>query len=398
MTCSLNVNGLTQEKFGDILWWMGEYQIDILCCQDTRVPQEELYMYSDQVTSRLGAQAKCFVEPGQAEEGKRCKVGGQMIIVSHLWGGKCSYHAPDPTKHGVIASITIDLEDATKLMVISTYWPVKAMEWDQRPGRLWNRLKHHIQLIGKHMTPLEYIQSEIELMATAHMGNGGKGGNSALLCGDMNASWFNKRASHVVKEWAEVGQWANTFTQFPQASGRVRTYWHNPVKPTSWIDQILWHTSSSFQCTGGGVMYGPFWITVSDHRPIYGCFTGPGLRRYSHMKHGPTKMPVQLKRIALSKFNDNKAKFKLAMTEMLHTIPGHTGALEAGDVLQIISRKTVEAVPGKPDKKLRRKTFKDCWSPYSIAGKTHLKAVVAIRRHLLGTKNTHRWRDALEAA
>ena len=145
-------------------------------------------------------------------------------------------------------------------------------------------------------------------------------------------------------------------------------------------------------------MYGPFWITVSDHRPIYGCFTGPGLRRYSHMKHGPTKMPVLLKRIALSKFNDNKAKFKLAMTEMLHTIPGHTGALEAGDVLQIISRKTVEAVPGKPDKKLRRKTFKDCWSPYSIAGKTHLKAVVAIRRHLLGTKNTHRWRDALEAA
>ena len=111
-------------------------------------------------------------------------------------------------------------------------------------------------------------------------------------------------------------------------------------------------------------MYGPFWITISDHRPIYGCFKGPGLHRYSRMKHSPTKMPVMLKRIALSNFKDSKVKFKLAMTEMLHTIPGHTGAREAGDVLQTISRKTVEAVPGKPDKNLRRKTFKD------MAGRT----------------------------
>ena len=155
------------------------------------------------------------------------------------------------------------------------------------------------------MTPLEYIQCEIEKMTTSHMGNGGKGGNSAILCGDLNASWYNRRASHTVKAWAEEGQWSNTLAQFEKAKEEVRTFWHNPYKPTSWIDHILNHTSSCIQATGGGAMYGPFWLTISDHRPIYAWFKGPGLRRYDNMKHSPTKLPSALKRITLSNFQEN---------------------------------------------------------------------------------------------
>ena len=239
MLCSLNVNGMTAEKFGDVIWWMGEHQIDILCCQDARLDSEDQHMYSEMTTVRLGAQAKCFIDPGVRPEGRKCKVGGQLTIISHLWGGKCSAHKPDPTHHGVLSSITIDLEDKSKLLVISTYWPVKAPEGDRRPGRLWNRLAKHVQTMRKHMTPLEYIQSEIEKMTTTHMGNGGKGGNSAILCGDLNASWYNRRASHTVKDWAEEGQWSNTMAQFEKAKEEIRSYWHNPYKPTSWIDQVL---------------------------------------------------------------------------------------------------------------------------------------------------------------
>ena len=86
------------------------------------------------------------------------------------------------------------------------------------------------------------------------------------------------------------------------------------------------------------------------------------------------------------------------MKELVPSLPVHTGAVGAGNLLKTISRRTVEAVPSKPLKPLLCSTFKDGWSPYAVAGKTHLKAIVTIRRHLLGMRNTHRWRDATEAA
>ena len=398
LICSLNVNGMTVDKLGDVLWWLGEHQIDILCCQDARLEEEEHQLYNEQVKTRLGAQAKCLIDPGVSAAGKKCKVGGQLIIVSHLWGGKCSNHKRDPTQHGVLSGVVIDLEDASKLLVLSAYWPVKAPAGDRRPGRMWNRLVQHIKSLRKDMTPLEYIQAEIDNMTTSHMGNGGQGGNSAILCGDFNASWFNKQASHTIKEWAGECQWSSNLEQYPKAKEEVRTYWHTPYKPTSWIDHVMLHKSSIITGTGGGVMYGPFWVTVSDHRPIFGWFQGQGLKRYGHMKHSPTKMPPTLKRIALTNFQDNREKFRTAMKELVHSLPAHTGAEGAGDLLKTISRRTVEAVPSKPLKPLLCSTFKDGWSPYAVAGKTHLKAIVTIRRHLLGTKNTHRWRDATEAA
>ena len=394
MVCSLNVNGMNEEKFGDILWWMGAQHIDVLCCQDARLDNSEAQIYNDKVHSLLGAQAKCFIDPGKCEGTKKCRVGGQLTIISHLWGSKCSFHAPDPTNHGVLASVVIDLVDDSKLLIISTYWPTKAPPGDKRPGRLWNRLLQHLQDKRKQMTPLEYICAEIEIMTTSHMG---KGGNSTILCGDFNAAWFNKKASHSIKEWAEENLWMNALATHTRARDRPTTYWHNPATPTSWIDHVLWHQSSTVQCTGGGVMYGPFWTTVSDHRPIFGCFAGKGLQRYQTMNHAPRHMPSVLRKITLSNLQENRTKFHKSMSAIVESLPVHQGAQAAGDILQDICNRTVLAVPNRPLKELYRSTFKDCWSPYAVAGKTHLKAIVAIRRHLQGVKKTHRWRDADEA-
>ena len=111
------------------------------------------------------------------------------------------------------------------------------------------------------------------------------------------------------------------------------------------------------------------------------------------MQHGPSKMPMQLRRIALSNFKDNHKIFGEKMQEMVKVMPTHTGAAEAGDLLQSISRQTVEAVPRQPKAKLNRSTFKDGWSPYAVAGKIHLNVMVEIRRHLQGSCNRHRWRS-----
>ena len=143
-------------------------------------------------------------------------------------------------------------------------------------------------------------------------------------------------------------------------------------------------------------MYGPFWTNVTDHRPIFGCLEGIGLKRYSHMRHGPSKMPVQLRRIALSNFKDNHKLFGDKMAVIVQDMPPHKGAEEAGELLKTISRQTVAAVPRQPRSKLRRSTFKDGWSPYAVAGKTHLNVLTEIRRHLQGMHNRHRWRTDAE--
>ena len=227
---------------------MRAQRVDVMCCQDVRLMDEELDWYTGQVQLAFGVQSKCFLDAA-AVGSPKSRVGGQLILITQLWGAKCSTHLKDPTQQGVLSAIHIDLEDNSKLLIISVYWPVKAAERDTRPGRLWNRVLQHLRSVNKsEMSPLAYIQSELESITTTHMK---EAGSSAVMCGDFNASWFNSRSSHVLKDWAEECLWSNALVTLTGQQDTLRTYWHNPVKPTSWVDHFLWHTGSSLQCSGG---------------------------------------------------------------------------------------------------------------------------------------------------
>ena len=198
--------------------------VDILCLQDTLTIPTDYQEIGKCVRGQLGANSQCFcsdcvlngasLDPvttrpklRRRRRGTRAiqsvplyrerpSVGGQLVIVNPRWAGSPFENITDPTSLGIFGGHELKLADNSELLLHSTYWSVP--EKDGVPSEsdaLWRRLQaYQSSDEGEGLSPLTFIQVLTMNLVNAHTGTPG---NSAILAGGLNASWYPQRkASH----------------------------------------------------------------------------------------------------------------------------------------------------------------------------------------------------------
>ena len=423
---TLNVNGSLLKKLPEIVSFMAVQSIDILCLQDTRTIPSDYQEIGECVRGRLGANAQCFfsdcslngasLDPTKVlpklrsrrrasrvtssipQYRERPSVGGQLVIVNPLWAGATFDKVSDPTSLGIFGGVKLKLVDDSELLLLSTYWPVPAKNGvPSDSDALWRRLQaFQSSDAGEGLNPLTFIQAHTMKMVNSHMGTPG---NSTILAGDLNASWFQqKKASHHLYKWASDNLWRNGVAECLTPMDRVYSKWSNPHSPTSWIDQVLFHASSPFQCTGGGSSEGPWCSKVSDHRPIICSFAGPTLLISSDMAHLAVSAKPRLVKKHLQTAPHMLGNYQDALMTSLAGLSTPTTNAERADRLLLISSLSVAAVPRActNPSQLRFPKRKDGWSLVYLAHKLQHETLIEIRRRALGVRVRHPWRSSVD--
>ena len=372
---------------------MKHHQLDIITCTDTRYQCRDSVVpwYHRQIKRCLGPLARCFVTNCASN-----KVGGQMILINHLWGPRCGELRSDFSHLGLLVGLYLQLLEG-KILLMSTYWPQKSSAAQpELSGKLWDLTSHYLTEIGNTKTPLQYVQDLSTLWSFNHRKKDPL--NTAILMGDFNSGWHTKQGCHrYLVPWAEGNHWANPGMDLLKPEDEdVWTHWEEQgQKPVSTIDHILVSPSSPLEMTGFGTAHGPFWADVSDHRPVMAWFSSPHLRINANMNHKARNGPVKIVRSELSTAPAILASFIKTMNELV--LPANPAALSveaAGQFLLELALHSVKAVPKKGrHNKISRSSYKDGWSPQLVALKAQLRTLLAIRGHLKGHRHYSRWRN-----
>jgi len=115
---SLNVNGISRAKLGELLPLMSKIQLDVLLLLDTRHRSRDIVQISDTCKSALGHHSRVFFSPPLPQ----ALPGGQITIVNHLWGRRVTDCTYDTSGLGLLSFLRLQSLEGS-LLFMGTYWP-----------------------------------------------------------------------------------------------------------------------------------------------------------------------------------------------------------------------------------------------------------------------------------
>ena len=209
VVATFNCDGLTDHKLQYLLWYMSNFNISMLCLQDTRLDKGR-GAYIERISrNALGEGAVVVTSPAAPLTQHRGTtrhyelVGGAMILVTPLWGRRMTNSWSDPTGYGLTVGAEFNSTNTkSRLLVISQYWPIPRAD-DDGPTSLWHKTKTWMRKHNHSGSPLTFLQEFTMKKIATTMGKGHSSG--VILSGDFNATWsaVEDQASHApIQEWA----------------------------------------------------------------------------------------------------------------------------------------------------------------------------------------------------
>ena len=415
--CTLNVAGLQTDKLSQILDMMVSHQVPVVCLIDTQHTSKSVKHYGRLTREKLGPGA-CFcastynsTQPSSGPRNKRLRrqlrllredrvngkqVGGQVFILNQSWGGRLVEFKDDHTGLGITTSVKLRLGTGF-LYVNGVYWPVQGSV-DGNMMRLEDKLQRWLHVQRSNVPPLQYI---MDMLARNVIRQQQSPLDACLLVGDFNAEWGDAARSvreRSIVEWAQGAGFQNTAWMLARDRPvPLLTRVAADLLRGRWIDHIIHRPNQHLEWKAVAVVTGSVWADVSDHRPLICRYSlhhhtpdeEPGATALSHIEY--VELPLRNKPVC--------KRFSEELTRWMTRTPTWTDGYEAGAFLHAISTQSVtvtrRVIHGIQKKRARQK---DGWSPQFIALKTHLSALLEIRRHVLGQKGRTRWTSDTDAA
>ena len=408
LIATLNVNGLTGHKFGEILNLMEARHIGVMVLQDTRCEKAEAAIFAERLRAALGDQSKLFniQAPRLAgTNGKthRVKVGGLMFLTNHKWGVYTHDFSPDPTGLGVVSSITVSSKQGgVGIKIIGTYWPPPTKHLK---GSLWTRLQASPAYLQAQstthdpLTPLQYIQLNIDKISNAYCS---KPHHLAVLAGDLNSGWDTTLTEGAgsngsCREWATATAWKHPGDSL--GYGDLATHWHSHFswdgkKGTGCLDHILTKGSAPITPSYHAIDHSGYWLTSTDHRPVFLSLSSPCFE----LMNSPTSSNIGYLQFPQHYVKPDFYSVSNYYHTMLETRTPDLGPQASLEEIQaaytLIMATARKALPPKTKKqKATRRAYKDGWSPLAAALKAQLMMTYEIQRRITPGAG-RKWRTA----
>ena len=132
--CTLNINGLDDNKLELVLQFFAEERIDVLFLIDARLDAKSGRFTGKKVKRRLGTGTRthtnpCILDYGMDQTGGFKRIGGIFVIISPKWGTSLKniqddQLGPNDGPAEVMSQITLSTSDGY-LKIIGAYWPNK---------------------------------------------------------------------------------------------------------------------------------------------------------------------------------------------------------------------------------------------------------------------------------
>ena len=267
--CTLNINGLDDNKLELVLQFFAEEHIDVMFLIDARMDAKSGRYTGKKVKRRLGVGTRthtnpCILDYGMDQTGGFKRIGGIFVIVSPKWGTSLKniqddQLGPNDGPAGVMSQITLATSDG-HLNIIGSYWPNKHGAADTSEQNLWRCLARYVAgHRGLDRNPLALMQRLAGVWTQTAIKNGSKG---TVLCGDLNATWTGDEpgGQTVLERWATDLSFVNGIRGISQ---RIGTFMHtrgDEGQPKTWIDHILHKGGEEhIQLAAGYVSHSPLW-------------------------------------------------------------------------------------------------------------------------------------------
>ena len=151
--CTLNINGLDDNKLELVLQFFAEERIDVLFLIDARLDAKSGRFTGKKVKRRLGTGTRthtnpCILDYGMDQTGGFKRIGGIFVIISPKWGTSLKniqddQLGPNDGPAGVMSQITLATSDGY-LNIIGSYWPNKHGAADTSEQNLWRCLARYV--------------------------------------------------------------------------------------------------------------------------------------------------------------------------------------------------------------------------------------------------------------
>ena len=382
VVATFNCDGLTDHKLQYLLWYMLNFHISILSLQDTRLDKGRGAYIERLARTSLGDGSAVISSPAAPLTQHKGTsrhfelVGGVMILVSPVWGGRITNSWTDPTGYGIAAGVEFNTTNTkNRLLVMSQYWPIPRADEDGSSS-LWHKTKSWMRKQNHSGNPLTFIQEFTAKKVASTMSKGAA--SSVILSGDFNATWSagEDQASHApIQEWASsLGLIASSLD--PLINDNVHTTTrYRAGEPASRIDHILHsHTISHIAST---VHHDPWWRTLSDHRIVSQAFdvqSSPLTPTETYDPYEFVDLPIQPK--AIQRYKDSIKRY-------VESLPPVTSETEIEKRVEDISRASAQyakRLAGKAKRQDAKAGHLGGFSPPMIAHQAQLAALTAMGR------------------
>ena len=408
--CTINANGMDEDKMKQLIQHMKDQDIDIMCITDTRLSRKSAKFYGKLARhEKDGLGPRAVVCAGvytsgittipkelrrEVTSGK--EVGGMMFVLNDEWGPQLLNFKDDPTGLGVLTSIQLRLPSGS-LRIMGMYWPVpgnnllKSMRLEDK----LHRWLHKAKIIA---SPRQYLMDCAMAQIVKQQANHG---NATMIVGDFNCKWGADavtRQDRALNAWAEDAGMVNGGYELAR-SQKFPIVTRSNTTGGNWIDHML-HFSrhQNIECVGVFTAMGAAWATVSDHHPLWGRYVLPSVHDAIHT---PT-VKTAIREFVELPLSDQVIgqRFAEELDKWLLMAPKWSDGQEAGSFLYSLSRFSTKVTKqiAKGLKKVPRSKRKDGWSPTFIAYKANLDALLEIRRHYLGQHGCRKWKTSVDIA
>jgi len=160
------------------------------------------------------------------------------------------------------------------------------------------------------------------------------------------------------------------------------------LRPVGIIDHILLTQSFGGVVTAVGIEDGPFWCSLTDHRPV---LLGLHLKTTTNLRPSRSIPRPSFPLIEASALPADCTAYSERLLQLLPAHP-HTSAAAASDYLyQVCNGSATIAADFLPRMRRRSRRWMDGWSSTLICLKTHMATLWDIWRHLRGLGGRAHW-------
>ena len=393
---TMNINGLSKHKLPVLLTYIEKKNIDVLCLQDTRLDEKDSKFISTLIKRHYnGTNIQVRIAPVPTAVKRADRVGGQLVIVYGKWAQRVTNFYKDHTHMGLLTGTTLQAHQH-KILILSTYWPIKPAEQNNN-SQLWNKVLRYLRELGDHSSPIDYIKHTIQERLRSHIN--GSPNNVAMLMGDINSTWGTTATGGCHKgteAWAQSIALRNPLhTLSLQLSTDIRTHWmarhvDDGVENVgcSWIDHILLHENGKPRIISGGTETHNDWITISDHRPLWADLHLPLGGTAATLIRPYDLLPLP----TLDRTNTRMvSRYREKMEKKILRLPDTLSPEKLMEAISDISVKSCPT-PGKKTESYYNSTrFKDGWSPMLVVELAALTAITTMRQHITGESRRALW-------